>query len=283
MMDGLPNQLASFKHALVMLPVAATLGGALGVIRPIRRSLVSRSSHVIQAQVLLAVVGAVVMIIVAESLARAFAIAGAAGLVRYRAQIDDPKEAGVLLVSGTGLFAVAAALCVFVILLLWIVESLEPPDRAQFDLVISSRESLKIRQQVEHAFRGKDVHYQLWGSSPDELRYEVSVPFDQDIKKLAKIIKRLDGKAPCIDHHCYRRDVCHGRLHPRGDSSVGPCGTDLHRCERDLSRRRDWRRSGRGSARRAKWGAGADSQRSHRAWHGGQCRVELAPRGCCLR
>jgi hypothetical protein len=206
MMDGLPNQLASFKHALLMLPLAALLGGALGVIRPIRRSLVSRSSHVIQAQVLLAVVGAAVMIIVAESLARAFAIAGAAGLVRYRAQIDDPKEAGVLLVSlgvglacGSGLFSVAASLCVFVILVLWILESFEPPDRAQFDLVISSNESLKIRQQVEHAFRGKGVHYQLWGSSPDELRYEVSVPFDQDIKKLAKIIKRLDGRDAEVD------------------------------------------------------------------------------------
>ena len=138
----------------------------------------------------MAVVGAAVMIIVADSLARAFAIAGAAGLVRYRAQIDDPKEAGVLLVSlavglasGSGLFAVAVALCVFVILVLWILESVEPPDRAQFDLVIASRESLKIRPQIEHAFRGKGVQYQLWGSSPNELRYEVSVPFDQDIKK----------------------------------------------------------------------------------------------------
>ncbi|MCU1384668.1 MAG: hypothetical protein JWL71_3365 [Acidobacteria bacterium] len=206
MIQGLPDQLASFKHALLMLPIAALLGGALGVIRPIRRSLVSRSSHVIQTQVLLAIVGAVVMIIVADSLARAFAIAGAAGLVRYRAQIDDPKEAGVLLVSlaaglasGSGLFAVAVALCVFVILVLWILESFEPPDRAQFDLVIASQESLKIRQQVEHAFRGKGVHYQLWASSPEELRYEVSVPFDQDIRKLAKIIKRLDGRGASVD------------------------------------------------------------------------------------
>ena len=99
-----------------MLPIAALLGAALGVIRPIRRSLVPRSSHVIQTQILLAIVGTAVMIIVADSLARAFAIAGAAGLVRYRAQIDDPKEAGVLLValavglaSGAGLFAVAVS------------------------------------------------------------------------------------------------------------------------------------------------------------------------------
>jgi uncharacterized membrane protein YhiD involved in acid resistance len=206
MMQELSRQLASLEHAMVMLPTAALLGGALGAIRPIRRALVPRSSHVIQTQVLMAVVGAAVMIIVADSLARAFAIAGAAGLVRYRAQIDDPKEAGVLLVSlaiglatGTGLFALAIGLCVFVILVLWMLESLEPPDRAQFDLVIASKESLKIRPQIEHAFRGKGVQYQLWGSSPNELRYEVSVPFDQDIKKLAKIIKRLDGRDASVE------------------------------------------------------------------------------------
>jgi hypothetical protein len=206
MMDGLPPQLISLKHALLMLPIAALLGGALGVIRPIRRVLVRRSSHVIQTQVLMAIVGAAVMIIVADSLARAFAIAGAAGLVRYRAQIDDPKEAGVLLVSlaiglasGSGLFLVAVGLCVFVILVLWILESAEPPDRVQFDLVIASKESLKIRPQIEHAFRGKGVHYQLWASSPSELRYEVSVPFDQDIRKLARIIKRFDGQDASVE------------------------------------------------------------------------------------
>jgi uncharacterized membrane protein YhiD involved in acid resistance len=206
MMEGLPHQVISFKHAVLMLPIAALLGAALGVLRPIRRSLVPRSSHVIQTQILLAVVGTAVMIIVADSLARAFAIAGAAGLVRYRASIEDPKEAGVLLVSlavglasGAGLFSVALTLCVFVIVVMWILESLEPPDRAQFDLVIESKDSLKIRQQVEHAFRGKGVHYQLWASSPDELRYEVSVPFDQDIKKLARIIKRLDGRDASVE------------------------------------------------------------------------------------
>src|SRR6266852_8655803 len=44
MMKGLPPQLVSLEHALLMLPIAALLGGALGVIRPIRRALVRRSS-----------------------------------------------------------------------------------------------------------------------------------------------------------------------------------------------------------------------------------------------
>ena len=80
MIEGLPQQLVPFEHALLILPIAALLGAALGVIRPIRSTLVRRSSRVIQTQVLMAIVGAVVMIIVANSLARGLAIAGAAGL-----------------------------------------------------------------------------------------------------------------------------------------------------------------------------------------------------------
>ena len=82
--------------------------------------IVPRSAHVIQAQILLAIVGAMIIIVVAESLARAFAIVGAAGLVRYRARIKDPKDAGVMLVAlavgltaGSGMFLFAAAACVF--------------------------------------------------------------------------------------------------------------------------------------------------------------------------
>src|SRR5437763_1135357 len=141
LLSQLPPQMQSIQHALIILPTAAALGAALGMIRPIRKSLVPRSSHVIQTQVLLAIVGAVIMLVVAESLARAFAIVGAAGLVRYRAKIDDPKDAGVMLVAlaaglavGSKLILLATISCGFVIGVLWLLESFEPPDRARFDL-----------------------------------------------------------------------------------------------------------------------------------------------------
>ena len=181
----LPPQLPSLRHALVLLPIAAVLGALLGLVRPIRRSLVPRSSHVIQTQVLLAIVGAVIMLVVAESLARAFAIVGAAGLVRYRAKIDDPKDAGVLLVAlgaglavGSGLIALASISCAFVIAVLWVLESLEPPDRARFDLTIDTKDSADLRPRIEHALRQKGVRYELWGSSPARLRYEVTLPLN---------------------------------------------------------------------------------------------------------
>jgi len=195
----LPPQLPSLKHALLILPTAAILGAMLGMVRPIRRSLVPRSSHVIHTQVLLAIVGAVIMLVVAESLARAFAIVGAAGLVRYRAKIEDPKDAGVLLVAlaaglavGSGLILMAALSCVFVVAVLWILESIEPPDRARFDLVIDAKDPADLRPRIEHALRQNGVRYELWGSSPERLRYEVTMPLHLRTQKLTKLIKKLN-------------------------------------------------------------------------------------------
>src|SRR5438045_9117990 len=83
-MLSLASQLDGLRHALWILPLAALLGAAMGFIRPVRRGLVPRSSHVIQTQVLLAIVGAIIIVGVAESLAARFANVEAAGLVRDR-------------------------------------------------------------------------------------------------------------------------------------------------------------------------------------------------------
>src|SRR5262245_47522141 len=104
--------------------------------RPRRRGTPERQSTVVQTQIILAVVGAVVMLVVGSSLARAFGIVGAAGLVRYRAKIADPKDAGVMLstlavglASGVGLWVLAVFGTGFILGLLWIVESFEPKAR----------------------------------------------------------------------------------------------------------------------------------------------------------
>ena len=185
---------------LLSLLLAGMIGGALGVIRPVRSGIVPRSAHVIQAQILLAIVGAIIIIVVAESLARAFAIVGAAGLVRYRARVDDLKDAGVMLVAlalglatGAGLYLFAAVATLFVLAVLWLLEWFEPPARSRFDLKIVTRHTAKLRPDIEHALERKGVTYELRGSSPTELHYEVTVPFQQKIRQLTKLITHLDG------------------------------------------------------------------------------------------
>jgi uncharacterized membrane protein YhiD involved in acid resistance len=187
-------------QGLLALTVAALLGAALGVIRPVRREMVPRSAHIVQAQILLAIVGAIIIIVVAESLARAFAIVGAAGLVRYRARIKDVKDAGVMLIAlalgltaGSGMYLFAFVACAFVIVVLWLLESLEPPARSRFDLKISTKNAARLKPDLEHALGQKGVSYELHRSSPSELMYEVTVPFNQKIRPLTKLIQQLDG------------------------------------------------------------------------------------------
>jgi hypothetical protein len=75
--------------------VAAALIGALvsAVHEPVSRD---RPRSLEQAQVLLCVAGAMMMIIIGNSLARAFGIRGAAGIVRFRTPVDDPKDVTIL-------------------------------------------------------------------------------------------------------------------------------------------------------------------------------------------
>jgi anti-anti-sigma factor len=84
--------------------------------RPLARSME-------QAQTLLCVSGAMMMIIIGNNLARAFGIAGAASIIRFRTPVDDPKDVTILfllmalgMAAGLGSFAVAglgtAFLCV---------------------------------------------------------------------------------------------------------------------------------------------------------------------------
>ena len=105
------NPMHEIYAAMIRLPLAALLGAALAL-RPRRRGTPPRDPAVIQTQIILAVVGAVIMLVVGASLARAFGIVGAANLIRYRSKIDDPKDAVVMLctlavglASGVGLYA----------------------------------------------------------------------------------------------------------------------------------------------------------------------------------
>src|SRR5829696_3037820 len=126
-----PHALHEIDDAMVRLPLAAALGTVLAL-RPRRRGTPRRDPAVIQTQIILAVVGAVIMLVVGASLARAFGIVGAANLIRYRSKIDDPKDAVVMLcalavglASGVGLYALAVFSTAFLIVALGIIESFE--------------------------------------------------------------------------------------------------------------------------------------------------------------
>jgi hypothetical protein len=130
----------SLLEAMIRLPLAAGLGAALAM-RPRRAGTPARKLVVVQTQVVLAVIGALVMVVVGASLARAFGVVGIAGLIRYRAKIEDPKDASVMLAAlgvglgaGVGLVWISSFATAFLLGLLWVLESKEPEATVPFAL-----------------------------------------------------------------------------------------------------------------------------------------------------
>jgi uncharacterized membrane protein YhiD involved in acid resistance len=186
------------RHALIALPLATLLGAALAV-RPRRRGTPPRSLPVIQTQIILSIIGAVVMIIVGSSLARAFGIVGAAGLVRYRAKIEDPKDAGVMLCTlavglacGVGVYGLAIFTTIFVVAVLWVVESFEPKARKTFTLEVKAKDAAKVQPKVEALLRRHRIRYELREVKPDEFQYHVQLPMDAKTDSLSAEIIALD-------------------------------------------------------------------------------------------
>jgi hypothetical protein len=95
---------------LLKLMVSALLGIIVTAVHRHTRRGQPQSSSLEHAQVLLCISGAIIMIIIGNSLARAFGIAGGASIVRFRTPVDDPKDAMVLfLLLGIGMACGLAA------------------------------------------------------------------------------------------------------------------------------------------------------------------------------
>ena len=209
---GLLEQLPGLLQAALRLPLAALLGGILAF-RPRRAGTPDRKAVVIQTQILLAIVGSIVMLVVGQSLARAFGIVGVASLVRYRAKVADPKDAGVMLAClgiglacGVGLYLIAIFATAFLIGFLWWVESLEPRPVQRFLLGVSAPNPEGLRTNIERLLRRYRATFELRALSDTELSYELAVPYDQSTDKISNAIAALNGGQVTAVHWEEKKD-----------------------------------------------------------------------------
>jgi hypothetical protein len=198
--DILEPHVAMIARALLALPFAAVLGTVLAF-RPRRRGTPPRSANVIQTQIVLAVVGALVMLIVGASLARAFGIVGVASLIRYRTKVDDPKDATVMLgcltvglASGVELYGLAGFATLFILGVLWIVESVEPQQLKTFELKVTTADPTAIRRDLELLLRRNKIKFELRTAGPKELVYETNLPLQMRTDNVANAILQLQPK-----------------------------------------------------------------------------------------
>jgi uncharacterized membrane protein YhiD involved in acid resistance len=182
----------------VRLPLAALLGAALAL-RPKRKGTPPRMPAVVQTQIILSVVGAVIMLVVGASLARAFGIVGAANLIRYRSKIDDPKDAGVMLcalavglAAGVGLYALSIFSTAFLILALGVIESFERGLK-KYELKIKAGDQTdEMRPKFENILRRFELPFALQSSADAEVCYEVDMPLEVHRDRVTNALLRLD-------------------------------------------------------------------------------------------
>jgi anti-anti-sigma factor len=146
--------------------VAAALIGALvtAIHRPVSRD---RPRSLEQAQTLLCVSGAMMMIIIGNSLARAFGIAGAAGIVRFRTPVDDPKDVTILfllmglgMATGLGAFAVAGLGTAFLCLSLLVLDRVATQKTRVMSVELGAPGRLFPTARVEAVFVRNNVIFE---------------------------------------------------------------------------------------------------------------------------
>src|SRR5688572_27164539 len=187
-------------HAAVRLPIAALFGTALAL-RPRRAGSPRRDAAVIETQIVLAIVGALIMLVVGASLARAFGIAGAANLIRYRAKIEDPKDAVVMLstlavglAAGVGLFGIASIATGFLVITLWIIEGFETHARTFLVSVKLGDGTSNRRAAVERILQRAKTVFELRTTSDDELVYLVNAGASVKTEELSAALAALAPK-----------------------------------------------------------------------------------------
>jgi uncharacterized membrane protein YhiD involved in acid resistance len=150
----------SILEIIVRLLLAVVLSAALAF-RPRKNvPLFQRNLSVAQTQILLAVVGAALMLIVGDNAARAFAIFAAVSLVRFRTNIRDPKEVTILLISlalglatGVGHWDLGIVLCLFALVLLWFLERNEIEQVFRpMQLTVKAHDTEKAQQTLKKIF-----------------------------------------------------------------------------------------------------------------------------------
>ena len=113
-----PPVTSHFSHPLFELAkliAAAVIGMLVTIVHRQYRAPAERQANpaMDQAQVLLCISGAMMMIIIGNNLARAFGIAGAASIIRFRTPVEDARDITILfLLMGLGMAAGLGALAV---------------------------------------------------------------------------------------------------------------------------------------------------------------------------
>jgi hypothetical protein len=182
-------------QALVKLLAAFFVGMVLSLVHRLTHRGEPFSRSMQHAQVLLCVSGALMMMIIGDSLARAFGIAGAVSIVRFRTPVEDPKDSMILFLSlglgmaaGLGAFALAGAGTLFLCLVLFVLERFHHPQARSMMLSLAAEgptfPSVHVQRVLEQNAIGYETREVCQGPEAG-MKYRVQLWDDQSLEALS--------------------------------------------------------------------------------------------------
>lgn len=184
----------SLPHALQILArlmCALTLGSLIAY-RPWRRLPGNLSaapqSDTAQAQTIIAVAGALLVVVIGDSLARAFGLVGLGTFIRFRAGIKDPRDVAVLftmigigMACGLGLLGVAMVGTLFVAIVLALFDRYGRVPRRRLTVSVTASNPEAVRETVLHEF-------------PDARVVDVRSPTEERPERTSFVIPTNNGE-----------------------------------------------------------------------------------------
>jgi uncharacterized membrane protein YhiD involved in acid resistance len=171
----------SLPVVLAKLALAATLGGIIGY----RRRL-PIDDYIIQAHVIIAFTGALMMIIIGDQLVTAVGLLGAGSIIRYRSPVQDPRALATLFVTmgvgiaiGVGLYELALLAAVLIVGLQGLAgkiagalpPTLYTPQRT-YTMKLTAQDGPGAIARVEETFAARGIRSRLQEYDVDEHKHD---------------------------------------------------------------------------------------------------------------
>ena len=195
---------------LAKLVASAVIGMLVTVVHRQYRHERSANPALDQAQVLLCISGALMMIIIGNSVARAFGIAGAASIIRFRTPVEDARDITILFIlmglgmaAGLGALAVAGLGTLFLCAMIPILNvfSSERPRQMMVEIIAEERDFPMAH--VHHVFAVNGILFEPREvSQGDEAtaKYLTTLKTDRFARRLERAIdgRRQEGHQECL-------------------------------------------------------------------------------------
>lgn len=204
----LPDLLRHPLLDLLKLVAAFLIGMVLTLMHRATQRSKPFSRSMEHAQVLLCVSGALMMVIIGDSLARAFGIAGAVSIVRFRTPVDDPKDSIILFLSlglgmaaGLGAFGLAGVGTLFLCLALLCLDKFQRIDQRTMNLALSSSSPVFPTAHVQDVLERNGVEFEtreITQGPEAVVRYRVRMLAGSSLEHLSDELRNGTGEIKSV-------------------------------------------------------------------------------------